>query len=106
MREKPSVSGLMNFTHEVERFENLFYKIVQSAYYNQEFGLDWRFWVESPFELPLKSFLSYVTQESSKLGIVLDSIEGNVRDFTLTIRVVIGGLPYEFQTVNKTSEEL
>ena len=98
LTRKPSISGLIEWSDEVARFENLFYKIVTSAYYNPDAGLDWNFWLGSNFELPLQSFLSYVAQEAAKVGIIVDEINGEIRNFTLEIFVVIDGNEHTFNT--------
>ena len=89
---KPSVSGLMSNDHEINRFENLFYKPVKSAYYFKEWGLDWSLFLSQGFDVPLTSFLSYVRQEATKQGIIIESINGTISDFTLTTTVKINGI--------------
>ena len=95
MSEKPSVSGLMTFTHEVERFENLFFKTINSAYYQPNAGLDWDFYLTSDYQIPLKSFLSYLVQEAGKYGIIIEDISASIKDFTLTLLVTIEGFEFE-----------
>ena len=91
---KPSVSGLMSQSHEVSRFENIFKKSVNTAYYNQLWGLDWVLWLNSSFQLPLNSFISYLTQESAKQGIILTEVIAIIEDFTLNLNVTIDGVRY------------
>ena len=93
--EKQSVSGYMTQSHEISRFENLFFKAVNTAYYNTEWGLDWEFWLSPEYVLPLNSFLSYLVQDCTKHGIIVDSIDGDVRNFTLIITVIIEGIEFE-----------
>lgn len=93
--EKESVSGLMSQSHEISRFENLFMKAINTAYYNEKWGLDWLFFMNSTFEIPLNSFVSYLTQEAIKHGIVVDSIEARIENFTLKLNVTIESLEYE-----------
>lgn len=95
--EKPSVSSLMSQAHEVSRFENLFFKTLESAYYNNEWGLDWLSWLSTNYELPLASFLSYITQESAKKGIIVSSITGKIEDFTLKLNVTVDGIDYQIE---------
>jgi len=95
MAEKPSVSGLMNQSHEINRFENLFFKQLGTAYYNQSWGLDWRLWLDTKYELSLGSFFSYVTQEAMKKGIVVTNIDGGIKEFTLQTKVKIEGLSFD-----------
>lgn len=102
MAEKISVSGLMEFTHEVERFENLFYKTINSAYYQVDAGLDWQFWLSSDYALPLASFLSYLTQQASLFGIIIEEISGKIENFTLILNVKIEG--FEFQLGQNLTE--
>ena len=92
--EKPSVSGLMGMSHEVERFENLFYSTVNSHYYLSTWGLDWEFWLSQDYDLSVDSFLSYLSQEAAKRGIQIQEIKGEVIDFTLEITVTINGIIY------------
>ena len=93
--EKPSVSGLMAQHHEVSRFENMFMKQVGTAYYFKTWGLDWVFWIDSPYQLPINSLTSYLTQQCSKQGVLVDSIVANIDDFTLQLKVNIDGVQYE-----------
>lgn len=102
MAEKPSVSGLMTETHEVERFENLFMKSIDTAYYDAEWGLDWSFFLTSDYAIPLDSFLSYLTQEAANVGIILEHIAGRIENFTLILNVIIDG--FEFQLGNELQE--
>lgn len=95
MSEKPSVSGLMTFTHEVERFENLFYKTINSAYYQPNAGLDWEFFLTADYQISLKSFLSYLVQEAGKYGIIVEDIDAKIENFTLILLVTIEGFELE-----------
>ena len=97
-RDKPSVSGLMSQSHEVSRFENLFYKTVNTAYYLQDWGLDWPMFLNNNYQIPLNSFLSYLTQEAMKKGIGITSLTGEIIDFTLHLNVVIDGIEYQTST--------
>ena len=97
MTEKPSVSGLMSQSHEVNRFENLFFKAVGTAYYNLKWGLDWEFWLSPEYALPINSFVSYLTQDATVRGIIIDEITADIENFTLTLNVTIEGV--EFITV-------
>lgn len=90
--EKPSVSGLMDQSHEVSRFENLVMKSIDTAYYNPSWGLDWEFWLNDNNDYPLSSLASYVTQESMLKGIVVQDINLSIADFTLQYRVIIEGI--------------
>lgn len=96
VHEKPSVSGLMTQHHEVSRFENLFMKAIETAYYNEKWGLDWVFFLNSEYQIPINAFVSYLTQEAVKHGIVIENIDAKIKDFTLTMVVTIEGLTYEF----------
>lgn len=95
--EKYSVSGLMKQTHEISRFENLFFKQVGSAYYNQDWGLDWEFFLNTPYEIPLESFVSYMTQESARRGIIITDVNAEIRNFTLQMAVEIEGLKFSLE---------
>lgn len=102
MAEKISVSGLMTFTHEVERFENLFYKTINSAYYQLDAGLDWKFFLTSDYKIPLQSFLSYLVQQAAIYGIIVEKITGEIVNFTLVLNVTIEG--FEFQLGQELKE--
>lgn len=95
MNSKPSVSGLMSNDHEINRFENLFYKPVKSAYYFQEWGLDWSLFLSQGFTAPLSSFFSYVRQEATKQGIIIESINGDISNFTLNMTVKINDIEHD-----------
>jgi hypothetical protein len=97
--QKHSVTGLLSQGHEVTRFENLFYKAVGSAYYNLEWGLDWNLFLLQDFNISVDSFLSYVTQEATKRGIVIDKLDGGILDFRLQIDVTVEGLTTELSRV-------
>ena len=84
---KTSVTGLIDQQHEVHRLDNLFYKEIGSAYYLKDYGLEWRFFNSEKVDLPVNSFLSYLTQEATKHGIVITNIKSKVEDFTLNLRV-------------------
>ena len=92
----------MTYTHEVERFENLFYKTINSAYYQPNAGLDWGFFLTSDYQIPLQSFLSYLIQEAAQYGIIIENITGKIENFTLVLNVVIEG--FEFQLGQELSE--
>lgn len=92
--EKPSVSGLMNQHHEISRFENLFFKKINTAYYNPKWGLDWDLFLSNRFDVSLGSFLSYVRQEAGKQGIVITEISAEIVNFTLELTVTIDGIQY------------
>ena len=94
MSEKPSVSGLMSQSHEVSRFENLFFKTINTAYYNTDWGLDWEFWLEPEHNLPLNSFVSYLVQDATQHGIIIDDISATIENFTLTMTVTIKGFTF------------
>lgn len=87
MSDKKSLTGLMTQQHEVHRLENLFYKEVGSAYYLPLFGLEWAFFLSERVELPVNSFLSYLTQEATTHGIIITNIESNVSDFALNLNI-------------------
>ena len=84
---KKSITGLINQQHEVHRLENLFYKVVGSAYYLEDYGLDWGFFNNPKIEISTDSFLNYLVQEASKNGIICTEITSEVKDFTLNVRV-------------------
>ena len=94
MREKPSVSGLMSQTHEISRFENLFFKAIDTAYYNKKWGLDWVFWLTPDYNLPLNSFVSYLVQDATQRAIVIDDIVADVKNFTMVMTVTIQGIEF------------
>lgn len=80
-----SVTGLINQQHEVQRLENLFYKKVDSAYYLKSYGLEWDFFLSDRAELPINGFLSYLTQEATKHGIVITDLKYSSEDFTFNL---------------------
>ena len=96
--EKPSVSGLMTQSHEVSRFENLVFKTVGTAYYFDTWGLDWPLFLNNNYQIPLNSFLSYLTQEAMKKGITVTTLTGTIENFTLQINAVIDGVEYQTST--------
>ncbi|HDM8140667.1 TPA: hypothetical protein P0E12_004957 [Vibrio harveyi] len=96
--DKASASGFMEKHHEVARFENLFFKIVGSAYYAKDWGLDWSLWLSQGLEFPLGSLLSYIRQEATKKGIIITQMDADIKDFKLNLRVEINGIKFELES--------
>ena len=84
---KESVTGLINQDHEVHRLDNLFFKEVGSAYYLQDYGLEWSFFVSERIEVPVNSFLSYMTQQATQNGIIITDINQTFENFTLNLEI-------------------
>lgn len=89
MSDKKSVTGLMNQAHEVQRLENLFYKKKDSAYFLPDYGLEWDYFLSEKIELPVNSFLSYMTQQATQNGIIITNIDQNVAEFSLNLDVTL-----------------
>lgn len=85
LTKKSSVTGLMTQQHETHRLENLFYKRVKSAYYLQDYGLDWDYWTNRKVELPVASFISYLSQRATLQSIVVLDMSYQLQDFTLDV---------------------
>ena len=79
---KRSLTGLMTNQHEVNRLDNLFFKKIRSAYYLLDYGLDWDFFTNQKVEIPVESFLSYITQRSANQGIIVTNLDAEVSNFT------------------------
>jgi hypothetical protein len=88
---KPTLTGLMDQQHEVHRLENLFYKKIKSAYYLQDYGLDWNFFLSRDVEIPINSFVSYLTQRSGRQGLILLETTTQIEDFTFKMRAKLLG---------------
>ena len=101
--QKPSSTGLMSQSHEVSRFENLFFKKIDSAYYNLKWGLDWNFFLDSSYEIPLNSFGAYLVQQAMGHGIVVTGLHLAIADFTLTMTVTVDGIEF---TTTKVIEQV
>jgi hypothetical protein len=91
MNYKPSITGLMNQQHEVHRLENLFYKKVNSAYYLPDYGLDWDFFVAQNVEIPVNSFISYLTQRAGRQGLIMLETASSIENFTFTLNTKLLG---------------
>ena len=80
---KRSLTGLMTSQHEVNRLDNLFFKKIRSAYYLLDYGLDWDFFTNQKIEIPLNSFLSYMTQRSANQAIIVTNLDADVKNFSI-----------------------
>ena len=89
LKQKPSHTGLMTSQHEVNRLDNIFFKKTLSAFYLDEYGLDWDLFESPKITVSIPSFVNYITRQATNQGITILSLEQAFGEFQLNLKATL-----------------